>query len=111
MNNASTYDPDKPFYDLDEIKDLLQDWRTRYISFDDLREAASLGYADDDEMVSRVCLLSRKEFHKTMPSERCKGLMQDVYYTYDGDVKIYIKLQIRRDGKGVIISFKPAGKD
>jgi hypothetical protein len=33
--------------------------------------------------------------------------MQDVYYTYDGTTKIYIKLQISwHEKKGVIISFK-----
>jgi motility quorum-sensing regulator/GCU-specific mRNA interferase toxin len=105
---ASTYDPNVPSYDLDEIKELLQSWATRYITFDDLKEAASLGYADDDDMVRRVCQLTKKEFHKTMRSEKFRGLMQDAYYTFDGTIKIYIKLQIRRDGKGVIVSFKRA---
>jgi len=102
------YDPNIPSYDLEEIKELLQHWTTRYIAFDDLKEAVSLGYADDDDMVNRVCQLTKKEFHKTMPSEKFRGLMQDVYYTYDATTRIYIKLQIRRDGKGVIVSFKRA---
>lgn len=108
MSDPLGYDPTKPSYDLEEIKELLQDWRTRYIAFDDLKEASKLGYHDDDDMVARICKLTKREFHKTMPSEKYRGLMQDVYYSYDSAVRIYIKLQIRRDGKGVVVSFKQA---
>jgi motility quorum-sensing regulator/GCU-specific mRNA interferase toxin len=59
-------------------------------------------------MSERVCRLSHSEFYKSMESEKIKGTYQDVYYTYDEDVKLYIKLQISFDGKGVIISFKEA---
>lgn len=95
-----------PTYDLDELKELLQDEETRIISLDDIKEAVSLGYADDDEMVARVLKLKPKEFYKSMPAKKFQKLWQDVYYTYDGSTKLYIKLQKSFNGKGVIVSFK-----
>ena len=108
MSSPLAYDPDTPSYDLQKIKTLLKNWKTRIITLDDQQAAVRLGYADEDEMVERACKLTESEFFKTMPSEKMVGLMQDVYYTFDGPIKIYLKVQIRRDGKGVIISFKPA---
>jgi motility quorum-sensing regulator/GCU-specific mRNA interferase toxin len=94
-------------YDLEEIKDLLKKEESRIIRRRDRQEAVRLGYADDDAMVNRVLKLVSSEFYKTMPSDKTV-LMQDVYYTYDGSIKIYIKLQVSLDGKGVVISFKEA---
>lgn len=95
-----------PTYNLEEIKELLQDENTRHISLDDMKEAVSLGYADDEDMVARVLKLRPKEFHKTMPALKLQNVWQDVYYTYDGRTKLYIKLQKSFNGKGVIVSFK-----
>jgi hypothetical protein len=96
----------KPNFDLDEIKELLKKEDSRIVMERDRLEAVRLGYADDDEMVARVLKLSKAEFHKPMPSNRFSNLSQDAYYTYDGSVKLYIKLQISFNKKGVIISFK-----
>ncbi len=97
----------KPSYDLEEIKTLLQGTKTRIVTRSSRQGAVKLGYADDDEMVNRVLKISSKEFFKTMPAEKCPILNQDVYYTYDGTKKIYIKLQKNSlTGKGVIVSFK-----
>jgi hypothetical protein len=99
----------KPYYDLEEIKELLKKKETRVVKRRDRQEAVRLGYADDEEMAKRVLKLVPSEFKKTMPSETMPNLMQDVYYTHDGSITIYIKLQIIFNGKewkGVIISFK-----
>ena len=95
-----------PTYDLDEIKELLKNEDTRYITRRDRREAVRLGYADDDAMVARVLMLQVNEFYKTMPSENMPGLWHDVYRSNDATVTLYIKLQISFNGQGVIISFK-----
>lgn len=98
----------RPSYDLEEIKKLLAKEESRIVMQRDRQEAVRLGYADDEEMVSRVLKLRSEEFHKTMPSEKFSNLKQDVYYTSDGKILLYIKLQISFNGKGVIISFKEA---
>lgn len=96
-----------PTYDLDELKRLLADSATRIICQRDRAEAASLGYADDDDMVERVNQLRPDELFKSMPAAKRPGLWQDVYKTDEGNGdKLYIKLQKSNDGKGVIISFK-----
>uniref|UniRef100_A0A831U033 Toxin, RelE family n=1 Tax=Geobacter metallireducens TaxID=28232 RepID=A0A831U033_GEOME len=96
-----------PTYHLDELKRLLADPATRIIRQRDRAAAASLGYADDDEMVERINQLRSDELYKSMPAEKCPGLWQDVYITAEenGD-SLYIKLQKSYDGKGVVISFK-----
>lgn len=96
-----------PTYDLEELKRLLADSDTRIICKRDRAEAASLGYADDDEMVDRVNRLRCDELHKSMEAEKFPGLWQDVYKTDEGNGDmLYIKLQKSYDGKGVIVSFK-----
>jgi len=95
----------KPSYDLEEIKELLQGKDTRFVTRSSRQDAVKLGYAADDEMVNRILNITSKEFYKTMPAEKFP-FFQDVYYTYDGTKKIYIKLQKSLTGKGVIISFK-----
>jgi hypothetical protein len=97
-----------PSYDLQELKELLQKEESRIVMQRDRREAVRLGYADDQEMVNRVLKLHPEEFYKTMLSDRFPNLMQDVYYTCDKTRKLYIKLQISFNRKGVIISFKEA---
>lgn len=105
-----TKTPDKtlpPTYDLTEIKKLLSDSSTRIVRRRDRVEAARLGYPSDVEMVARVLLVEDSEFHKTMESEDCPGLWQDVYYSLEpSGIRLYIKLQKNEDGDGVLISFK-----
>lgn len=93
-------------YNLNELKDLLKKPETRIITQLSRREAVSLGYASDSDMANRIQNLRDDEIYKTMESEKCPGLWQDVYRTSDGSVEIYIKLQKSFDGKGVIIQFK-----
>lgn len=100
--------PNRPHYSLEEIKNLLRDPNTRIIRRRDRSVAASLGYADDDEMVERIIRLHPSEFYKKMEAENAeaKGLWQDVYKSDEGNgTGLYIKLQIAA-GAGVVISFK-----
>ncbi|QXE89963.1 type II toxin-antitoxin system MqsR family toxin [Geomonas subterranea] len=100
--------PNGPHYSLEEIKNLLRDPDTRIIRRRDRAVAASLGYADDDEMVDRIIRLHPSEFYKTMEAETpgAQGLWQDVYKSNEGNgTGLYIKLQIA-SGAGVVISFK-----
>ncbi len=97
----------KAHYDLDEIKNLLDDPNKRLITRSSRLAAVSLGYAGDNDMVKRVKMLKKSEIYKTMESNRNPGLWQDVYITGDSsNITLYIKLQKSCDGKGVIISFK-----
>ncbi|GBC60566.1 motility quorum-sensing regulator MqsR [Desulfonema ishimotonii] len=93
-------------YDLDEIKELLDDPGTRIITRESRKGAVRLGYAGDSDMVRRVQKLRKNEIYKTMEAEKCPGLWQDVYRTSDNAFRLYIKLQKAVNGKGVIISFK-----
>lgn len=95
-----------PTYSLEELKHLLRNPASRIVRRRDRALAASLGYADDEEMVARVLRLYADEFYKTMESTDVPGLWQDVYKTDEGNgTRLYIKLQICA-GAGVIISFK-----
>ena len=97
---------DTPYYSLEEIKALLKNPDTRIVTRRDRKEAADLGYPDDDAMVERVMKVTLDEFKKQMESELIPGTWQDVYNSPEpSGIKLYIKLQIR-DGAGVIISFK-----
>ena len=96
-----------PTYDLDELKTLLSDPSIRIVRRRDRAEAAKLGYPGDDDMVARVLLVKKSEFHKTMEAEACHGLWQDVYKTVEpSGIRLYIKLQKNEEGDGVLISFK-----
>jgi len=93
-------------YDLNEIKELLKSPDTRIITRSSRIEAVRIGYASELDMVNRIQILNVNEIYKTMESNKCPGLWQDVYRTSDGAIDLYIKIQISQDGKGVIIQFK-----
>ncbi len=97
----------KAHYELDEIKKLLERG-ARVINQSAFKTAVSLGYASEEEIVARVKKLKYSEIYKTMTSHFKHKIWHDVYKTADVDVKLYIKLQISEDGKGVVISFKEA---
>lgn len=98
----------EPTYDLEEIQERLKKEETRHVTRLARKEAVSLGYADDEEMVRAVLKIVPSDFFKTMPAEK-SVIMQDVYRYYDKSKKLYlyIKLQISwHEKKGVIIDFK-----
>lgn len=69
------------------------------------RDAYRLGL---DARDVRDCILglSVSDFYKTMKSERFPEQHQDVYHATYAGFELYVKLQTRRDGPVVVISFK-----
>ena len=101
----------KAHYDLELIKKLLQDKDKRIITYTAKQSAFTLGYNNPDAIVERVCKLRSNEIYKTMTTDADTTLWQDVYHSVDTKadgscVKLYIKIQIEKNGNGVIISFK-----
>jgi hypothetical protein len=61
---------------------------------------------DEPDVISAVLELSPTCFYKSMEAARCLGLWQDVYHHEHGGVELYIKLQLARDGRAVVVQFK-----
>ena len=93
-------------YDLELIKHLLQSERTRIITATANQGASSLGYLNPDEIVERALLVETSDIYKTMPSEKIPGVMQDVYRSKTKRDYLYIKFQLSKDRKAVLIQFK-----
>lgn len=96
----------KPKYELSTIKRLLNNPKTRHITRQSYWTAVTLGYAGEDEIVEAVSKISLDDFYKTMESTDCPGLWQDVYRFEDRGIKLYVKLQLSPNDKGVVIQFK-----
>ncbi|MEK6581352.1 MAG: type II toxin-antitoxin system MqsR family toxin [Nitrospirota bacterium] len=93
----------KPKYDLSKIKKLLCDSDSYRITVKAHSGAAELGYMDAESIVDVIENIQEDDFHKSMPSEKVPGLLQDVYRVNDGNNKIYIKLQLSVNGKKVVV--------
>jgi hypothetical protein len=65
---------------------------------------ANLGEAD---LVAAVLALMPEHFYKSMEAEKSPGHWQDVYHLPYQGVVLYIKLQIRSDGRAVVVQCKP----
>jgi hypothetical protein len=61
---------------------------------------------DDEDVKECVLALTGADFHKTMESTDLPGLWQDVYKPLFRRVRLYVKIQVGRRGKAVVISFK-----
>lgn len=95
----------EPSYSLHQIRELFQQGRFR-IARTAFETALLISLVDEDIVDCITCHLNESHFYKTMPAEKVPGLMQDVYkIRYEG-WRIYLKLQIDRDGRAVVISFK-----
>jgi hypothetical protein len=71
--------------------------------------ARTMSRDDLDRALLHRCFesLSPADFHKTMPSERDRRTMLDVYRPALGQQRLYLKFKIQPDGDGVfILSFK-----
>lgn len=92
---------------LGRVKELIR--RNAYqITTRARRDAQEIGF-DEAEVVGCVIGLTPQEFHKTMPSERFPGRMQDVYRPTVSGRELYVKLQLTgsdHEEATVIISFK-----
>jgi len=100
----------KAYYDLAELKDLIQRG-CRIVRDSAMTDAVLIGYSSIDEVLERVLKLRKCEIYKNMEADKCPGLRQDVYRTYDEDedgnkINLYIKLQKSPSSKAVVISFK-----
>jgi len=91
-------------YSLDWIRQLFQ--RKRWIVTTTAENSAlNLGLDDEDIFDCVVNHLNETQFYRTMPAEKKKGLMQDVYRIMYKSQRIYLKLQVANDW-AVVISFK-----
>ncbi|MBW2186457.1 MAG: type II toxin-antitoxin system MqsR family toxin [Deltaproteobacteria bacterium] len=93
-------------YDLVLIKQLLQLPETRIITGESFRNASSLGYLSVDEIVARTLQVVISDIYKTMPAKKAQGMMQDVYRSKTERDNLYIKFQLSKDRKAVLIQFK-----
>jgi hypothetical protein len=93
-------------YDLYEIQALLRDPCKRFITRGCRKNAVSLGFSDDEDIIKRILKLTPTEIYKTMTSNRIPGLWQDVYHSPEGTIVLYIKLQKSFNGQGVVIQLK-----
>lgn len=99
--------PAKPHYDLNELKELIEDENTRYITHDSHHGANEVGFSLT-ELIEMVLSLEESDFHKTMSAEKWDNVWQDVYKPCKKGIKLYVKLQKSFNGKCVVISFKRA---
>jgi len=98
----------KPHYDLTIIKRFFGSISTRLITQEARKGAVSVGYMDEDDILSAVKRLCSDHFYKSMTSYRSHRIWQDVYrYRDDNDIPLYIKLQLSQDGgKAILIQMK-----
>jgi hypothetical protein len=93
-----------PTYALEDIKAKIRNGHyviTRTAGLD----AIALGL-DEHDVVDCVLCTNEPHFYKTMASTAKSGLMQDVYRTKFDNISIYLKLQLDRYSRAVVISFK-----
>ncbi len=96
----------KPSFNLLKMQELLQDRKTRGIPRGPRRDAGSIGYPDDDDIVNRLLDLRKEHFRWSMTQHYDSRIWQDVYKLPQDDYTLYIKLQIGDDGKCWVRSFK-----
>jgi hypothetical protein len=99
----------KSTHDLATIQDLVA--RMQYRIYEDPSEYTVLGFEETD-IRDAVAQLTPAHAHKTMPSNKRLGAMQDVYkIRYDG-IRLYLKFDLSRDPRtneprlAIILSFK-----
>lgn len=97
--------PNKPHYDLGELKKLVGDEDTRIITDSSLEGAIEANFSVT-EIIDTVRSLESSDFYKTMRTKNFQNSWQDVYRPIKKDIKLYVKLQKSFNGKCVVISFK-----
>ncbi len=96
-----------PTYPLETVRWLLQA-NAFLITRQAARDGLELGF-DQSQIIAVVKAIRPSEFYKSMPSRVMRGLMQDVYRTNVGSLRLYVKIQVRGstpDELVVIISCK-----
>lgn len=93
-------------YDLEELQRLIgQGTLSSWISLTAEQGASELCLQRGD-VVEAVLELTPQHFYKSMESEKCPGLWQDVYHLDHKGAALYIKLQRTSDGRAVVVQFK-----
>lgn len=100
-----TKDRSKPTFPLEELLDLINHPARCHITDRAYEDAVNLGFASEYDIVKQVSKLRMVNFCHTMPSEKKRGEMQDVYKMDWKDDVIYVKLRKSAIGQGVVISF------
>lgn len=93
-------------YLLSEIKRLVANPNTRYVTTTALQGANALGMGER-EIVEAVMNLHPADFYKAMTTLRNSRLWQDVYRPYVRGQRVYLKIQVDQE-RGIVISFKEA---
>lgn len=96
----------RPTYDLQELQRLIGQGPISSVITTAAREGASVARMTEDELVDAVLTLESANFYKTMASTDRPDLWQDVYHLDYCGTWLYIKLQLLRDGRAVVVQFK-----
>jgi motility quorum-sensing regulator/GCU-specific mRNA interferase toxin len=91
-------------YSLEDIKQAFAETDSLRMSVTALRDAISLGLTRDD-IVAVIQMLTVKQLHKSMTSERDHRVWQDVYYASYQELSLYVKFTVDDEGY-FLISFK-----
>lgn len=93
-------------YDLQELQRLIGQGPVSSAITGAAKAGAEFLDFEEDDIVEAVLQLSLANFYKTMESEACPGLWQDVYHMVYRRASLYIKLQMGVDGRAVVVQFK-----
>ncbi len=94
-----------PHYKLDKIKSLIKEnhYVITRIAIENARNDFNI---KSTEIFDYIMLLDNSHFYKSMTSEHCHKIWQDVYHLKIKTITAYIKLQISENTTSVIIQFK-----
>jgi motility quorum-sensing regulator/GCU-specific mRNA interferase toxin len=98
-------DGDRLTHDLEAIKSVFSKPADLNVTGTALRDAFALGYGRQ-EIVDVIQTIKAEHFYKTMPSEKNRGLMQDVYRVPGGDLELYVKFTSDLVTEFKLLSFK-----
>lgn len=96
----------KPTYDLQLLQQLVGQGELSRGVTRAAREGAYNVGLDIPEIIAAVLELGPADFYKTMESERCPGLWQDVYHLRFRGLDLYVKLQLSPDRRALVVQFK-----
>jgi motility quorum-sensing regulator/GCU-specific mRNA interferase toxin len=96
----------KPQYNLQAVQKVVEDPKSRPFTVTALKGGLALGLTEK-EMRQVVCLLTRKDFYKSMTVHSDSRVWQDVYHgTAPDGTKVYIKITWYDDDRPPVIQFK-----
>ena len=96
----------KPHFDLNTVKRLAKSPTSRLITRQAFKDAASLGWEEDD-IVECVTQLRQQDFYKSMTIYANSQLWQDVYYPTHQEKLLYVKVQLDATAETItVVSFK-----